>query len=80
MRFDLAINGMVYGAWKTGKLPLMRDGSQWRPMVHVRDAAWAQIMMLSLEATDDLDHGSRNLSQLDLGAMRNTATGTGSLL
>src|SRR5207249_3155064 len=26
MRFDLAINGMTYGAWKTGVLPLMRDG------------------------------------------------------
>lgn len=47
MRFDLAINGMTYGAWKTGKLPLMRDGSQWRPMVHVRDTAAAQIFMLT---------------------------------
>ena len=47
MRFDLAINGMTYGAWKTGVLPLMRDGSQWRPMVHVRDAARAQLFMLS---------------------------------
>lgn len=47
MRFDLAINGMTYGAWKTGKLPLMRDGSQWRPMVHVTDTARAQIFMLT---------------------------------
>jgi nucleoside-diphosphate-sugar epimerase len=50
MRFDLAINGMTFGAWKTGKLPLMRDGSQWRPMVHVRDTAAAQIMMLTAPA------------------------------
>ena len=47
MRFDLAINGMTYGAWKTGVLPLMRDGSQWRPMVHVRDTASAQMFMLT---------------------------------
>jgi nucleoside-diphosphate-sugar epimerase len=47
MRFDLAINGMTYGAWKTGKLPLLRDGTQWRPMVHVRDTAAAQIFMLT---------------------------------
>lgn len=47
MRFDLAINGMTYGAWKTGKLPLMRDGSQWRPMVHVTDTARAQMFMLT---------------------------------
>ena len=50
MRFDLAINGMTYGAWKTGVLPLMRDGSQWRPMVHVRDSASAQIFMLRAPA------------------------------
>lgn len=50
MRFDLAINGMTYGAWKTGVLPLMRDGSQWRPMVHVRDTASAQIFLLRAPA------------------------------
>ncbi len=47
MRFDLAINGMTYGAWSTRKLPLMRDGNQWRPMVHVSDTADAQIFMLT---------------------------------
>jgi nucleoside-diphosphate-sugar epimerase len=49
MRFDLAINGMTYGAWKTGVLPLMRDGGQWRPMVHVKDTARAQIFMLTAD-------------------------------
>ena len=47
MRFDLAINGMSYGAWKTGVLPLMRDGTQWRPMVHVKDTCAAQMFMLT---------------------------------
>lgn len=50
MRFDLAINGMTYGAWQTGKLPLLRDGTQWRPMVHVKDTAGAQTFMLSAPA------------------------------
>lgn len=50
MRFDLAINGMTYGAWNTGKLPLLRDGTQWRPMVHVSDTASAQIFMLTAPA------------------------------
>ena len=50
MRFDLAVNGMTYGAWKTGKLPLMRDGTQWRPMVHVRDTARALMFMLEADA------------------------------
>jgi nucleoside-diphosphate-sugar epimerase len=50
MRFDLAINGMTYGAWKTGVLPLMRDGTQWRPMVHVKDTARAQMFMLTADS------------------------------
>ncbi len=50
MRFDLAINGMTYGAWKDGRLPLMRDGKQWRPMIHVQDAARALLFMLEIEA------------------------------
>lgn len=49
MRFDLAINGMTYGAWKTGRLPLMRDGTQWRPMVHVRDTAAAMLFILKAD-------------------------------
>ncbi|HEX5078788.1 MAG TPA: SDR family oxidoreductase [Geminicoccaceae bacterium] len=46
MRFDLAVNGMAYGAWRDRVLPLMRDGTQWRPMLHVRDAARALTFML----------------------------------
>ncbi len=49
MRFDLAINGMTYGAWKTGILPLMRDGTQWRPMLHVKDAGGAMCFMLEAD-------------------------------
>ena len=50
MRFDLAINGMTYGAWKDGRLPVMRDGTQWRPMLHVGDAARAIAFMLDAPA------------------------------
>jgi nucleoside-diphosphate-sugar epimerase len=46
MRFDLAINGMVRGLFKTGKLPILRDGTQWRPFVHVRDTARAMLLLL----------------------------------
>lgn len=49
LRFDLAINGMTFGAWKNKKLPLMRDGTQWRPMIHVRDTSRAQMMMLEID-------------------------------
>jgi nucleoside-diphosphate-sugar epimerase len=46
MRFDLAVNGMVLGALKTGKIPVMRDGMQWRPFVYVLDAARAVLQIL----------------------------------
>jgi nucleoside-diphosphate-sugar epimerase len=52
MRFDLAINGMTYGAWSEKVLPLMRDGNQWRPMVHVKDTANAMCFMLEQPFSD----------------------------
>lgn len=50
MRFDLAVNGMTYGAWKKGIIPLMRDGTQWRPMVHVEDTTDVICKMLEVDA------------------------------
>ncbi|MGV2623092.1 UNVERIFIED_CONTAM: NAD-dependent epimerase/dehydratase family protein [Halobacillus marinus] len=50
MRFDLAVNGMVYGAWKDNEIPLMRDGSQWRPMLHVQDTADLMCLLLEVES------------------------------
>ncbi|MDH5635463.1 MAG: SDR family oxidoreductase [Candidatus Bathyarchaeota archaeon] len=41
MRFDLAINGMTLGFFKNGKIPIMRDGKQWRPFIHVKDTSKA---------------------------------------
>lgn len=51
MRFDLAINGMTYGAWEKGVIPLMRDGTQWRPMLHVQDTT--DVMCRLLEAPSE---------------------------
>jgi len=49
MRFDLAINGMVLGFYKHGKIPIQRDGTQWRPFVHVRDTSRAFLMCIEAE-------------------------------
>lgn len=57
MRFDLAINGMTYGAWESRNLPLMRDGSQYRPMVHVQDTT--DVMLLLIEADPKAINGER---------------------
>ena len=49
MRFDLAINGMTLGYYKNGKIPIMRDGKQWRPFVNVNDTSNAFIAVLESE-------------------------------
>jgi len=49
MRFDLAINGMVLGYYRNGKIPIMRDGKQWRPFVNVNDTSSAFIKVLESE-------------------------------
>jgi nucleoside-diphosphate-sugar epimerase len=49
MRFDLAINGMVLGYYRNGKIPIMRDGKQWRPFVNVKDTSKAFIKVLETE-------------------------------
>ena len=49
MRFDLAINGMTLGMWEKGTIPLLRDGKQWRPMIHIRDTSKAFIAAISAE-------------------------------
>jgi nucleoside-diphosphate-sugar epimerase len=49
MRFDLAINGMILGFYKTGQIPIMRDGKQWRPFVHVKDTSNAFTKILETD-------------------------------
>ena len=46
MRFDLAINGMTLGFFKNKQIPIMRDGKQWRPFIHVKDVAEAYIAVI----------------------------------
>lgn len=49
MRFDLAVNAMTYELWKNNKLPLMRDGKQWRPFLHIQDTTDCMIYLLSAD-------------------------------
>ena len=55
MRFDLAVNAMVRSFYKDGKVRIMRDGTQWRPFVHVKDTSRA--FLKALEADADLVAG-----------------------
>jgi len=49
MRFDLAINGMTLALQKNGSVKILRDGTQWRPMVHIRDTSRAFIAVLEAD-------------------------------
>lgn len=57
MRFDLAINGMTLGLWEKGTIPMLRDGNQWRPMIHIRDTSKAFIA--AIEADKSAVNGER---------------------
>ncbi len=52
MRFDLAINGMVRGFFRNRRIPILRDGTQWRPFVHVRDTCRAMLLLLEAPARE----------------------------
>jgi nucleoside-diphosphate-sugar epimerase len=45
MRFDLVINILSLHAWASGRIKVY-GGEQWRPLVHVDDAARAYVMAL----------------------------------
>lgn len=50
MRFDLAVNQMVATALRQRRIEVRGGGNQWRPFVHVRDAARAMVSMLEAPA------------------------------
>jgi nucleoside-diphosphate-sugar epimerase len=54
MRFDLAINAMVLGLYKNAKIAVMRDGTQWRPFIHIKDAVTAYKLTMT-EQTDTIN-------------------------
>ncbi|MEX1133524.1 MAG: SDR family oxidoreductase [Acidimicrobiia bacterium] len=61
MRFDLAVNGMTLGMFANGVIPVLRDGTQWRPIVHIKDTS--QAFITALEA----DIGSVNGEIFNVG-------------
>ncbi|MCS7120441.1 MAG: NAD(P)-dependent oxidoreductase [Nitrososphaerota archaeon] len=50
MRFDLVINGMTLSLFKSGKIRVMRPGSQWRPFVHVKDVSEAILKVMEADS------------------------------
>jgi nucleoside-diphosphate-sugar epimerase len=47
MRYDLVVNAMALNVIQGNPIKVLRDGQQWRPLVHVRDTSRAIIELLS---------------------------------
>lgn len=66
MRFDLALNAMALGLWRDGRVPVMRGGRQWRPLVHVADMARAYSFFMEAPAEGVYNVGHSNWRVLEL--------------
>lgn len=75
MRFDLAINGMTLGMWKDGSIPMLRDGTQWRPMIHIRDTSKAFVKALTAKKSEisgqrfNIGSNEQNFQIMQLGEL-----------
>ena len=49
MRYDLVVNAMVLDVLHGKPIKILRDGKQWRPLVHVADASRAILAILEAE-------------------------------
>lgn len=54
MRFDVVLNKLAGLAWTTKEVKIPRDGTSWRPLVHVLDICKA--ILCTLEAPRDMIH------------------------
>lgn len=83
MRVDLAINLMVLHALSKGKIFIWGGGEQWRPFLHVEDAADAMVYCLGLPLADvsgkvyNLGSTKDNLKIIELAnIVKDTVIGT----
>lgn len=67
IRFDLAINAMIESAYTKKIIPLMRNGNQIRPMVHVKDTSRFMCFLLKQDPflinEEIINVGSENLTK-----------------
>ncbi|MGH3265845.1 MAG: NAD-dependent epimerase/dehydratase family protein [Trebonia sp.] len=74
MRLDLVVHQMVVQAMSKGSIPVLGDGLQWRPFVHVADVCQAMVLLLRADlgeisgelfnlGGDHLNHTVRDLAE-----------------
>ena len=59
LRLDIAINVMTYGIYKKNILPVMKDGTQRRPMLHIKGAI--RVMKFFIENPNNLNNEIYNI-------------------
>jgi nucleoside-diphosphate-sugar epimerase len=64
MRFDLVVNLMTLHAWNRAIINIIGNGEQWRPFVHVSDAARGAV--LAVEETDAIGGNVFNVGGDDM--------------
>jgi nucleoside-diphosphate-sugar epimerase len=74
MRLDLVVHQMVVQARSRGSIPVLGDGLQWRPFVHLADVCQAMLLLLRADpgtvsgelfnlGGDHLNHTVKNLAE-----------------
>ncbi len=77
MRFDLAINQMVATAKRDGRIEVRGGGQQWRPFIHVRDAAQAYADLVHApDLTESIYNLGFNSLNLQIGALAENVAAT----
>jgi nucleoside-diphosphate-sugar epimerase len=81
MRLDLVLHQMVIQGRNKGSIPVLGDGRQWRPFVHIADVCDAMHLLLQAEAADingeifNLGGDHLNLTVAELATHVGTAIG-----
>ena len=74
LRMDLVVNYMTASALTKGKLSVF-GGTQWRPLIHVKDVAEAMVDNLAKETTGIYNLSTLNLQIRDLAKIVSDMTG-----
>jgi nucleoside-diphosphate-sugar epimerase len=81
MRYDLVVNAMALNVIQGNPLKVLRDGMQWRPLVHVADTSKAMLRILQSDASlidgqiFNVGSDEQNLTVLEIAELVSTALG-----
>jgi nucleoside-diphosphate-sugar epimerase len=81
MRYDLVVNAMALNVIQGNPLKVLRDGMQWRPLVHVADTSRAVLRILQSDASlidgqiFNVGSDEQNLTILEIAELVSTALG-----